>query len=188
TSARPGESEALDVLAHILGRGENSRLYEVLVVDKAIAVNAGANYDGTAVDNTRLSVYATPKPEVSLPQLEGAIDVVLADDVENGGHRGRARALQEPDDRRRDLRQRQSAGAGAVVWLLARNRRERRASAHLARSHPAGQRTGGAGCSPPLARQAPLGDRVSRQGRPGPRGTLANASTRPPAPRRPIPL
>src|SRR5215475_10424939 len=68
TSARPGESEALDVLAHILGRGENSRLYEVLVVDKAIAVNAGANYDGTAVDNTRLSVYATPKPEVSLPQ------------------------------------------------------------------------------------------------------------------------
>ena len=84
TSARPGESEALDVLAHILGRGENSRLYEVLVVDKAIAVNAGANYDGTAVDNTRLSVYATPKPEVSLPQLEGAIDVVLADVVENG--------------------------------------------------------------------------------------------------------
>ena len=84
TTARPGESEALDVLAHILGRGENSRLYQVLVIDKAVAVNAGANYDGTAVDNTRLSVYATPKPEVSLPQLEGAIDAVLADVVENG--------------------------------------------------------------------------------------------------------
>ncbi len=84
TSARPGESEALDVLTHILGRGENSRLYQALVIDKGIAVNAGAGYDGIAVDNTHLSIYATPKPEVSLPQLEQAIDAVLADVVENG--------------------------------------------------------------------------------------------------------
>jgi zinc protease len=84
TTARPGESEALDVLAHILGRGSNSRLYQTLVVDKGVAVNAGANYDGTAVDTTRLSVYATPKPETSLPQLEEAIDAVLAGVIENG--------------------------------------------------------------------------------------------------------
>jgi zinc protease len=31
-----------------------------------------------------LSIYATPKPETSLPQLEQAIDAVLADVVENG--------------------------------------------------------------------------------------------------------
>src|SRR6188474_3322289 len=37
--ARPGESEALDVLAHILGRGANSRLYQKLVEEKNIAVN-----------------------------------------------------------------------------------------------------------------------------------------------------
>jgi zinc protease len=84
TTARPGESEALDVLTHILGRGANSRLYRTLVVDKGVAVNAGASYDGTAVDNTRLSVYATPKPETTLPQLEQAIDAVLAEVVENG--------------------------------------------------------------------------------------------------------
>src|ERR671936_189420 len=84
TSARPGESEALDVLVHILGRGANSRLYQALVVDKGVAVNAGASYDGTALDNTRLSVYATPKPETSLPQLEQAIDAVLAEVVANG--------------------------------------------------------------------------------------------------------
>jgi zinc protease len=47
-------------------------------------VNAGASYDGTAVDNTRLSVYGTPKPETSLPQLEAAIDAVLTDVVEHG--------------------------------------------------------------------------------------------------------
>ncbi|HSS70126.1 MAG TPA: pitrilysin family protein, partial [Casimicrobiaceae bacterium] len=84
TTARPGESEALDVLTHILGRGSNSRLYRTLVVEKGVAVNAGASYDGTALDNTRLSVYATPKPETTLPQLEQAIDAVLADVVENG--------------------------------------------------------------------------------------------------------
>jgi len=84
TTARPGESEALDVLVHILGRGANSRLYQTLVVDKGVAVNAGASYDGTALDNTRLSIYATPKPETSLPQLEQAIDGVLAEVVANG--------------------------------------------------------------------------------------------------------
>src|SRR4030095_8707391 len=83
-TARPGESEALDVLTHILGRGANSRLYQTLVIDKGIAVNTGASYDGTAVDNTRLSVYGTPKPETSLPQLEAAIDAVLTDVVEHG--------------------------------------------------------------------------------------------------------
>src|SRR5262249_8536179 len=53
-------------------------------VDKGVAVNAGASYDGTAGDNTRLSVFGTPKPETSLPQLEEAIDAVLADVVDNG--------------------------------------------------------------------------------------------------------
>jgi zinc protease len=83
-TARAGESEALDVLAHILGHGANSRLYQTLVVDKGVAVNAGASYDGTALDNTRLNIYATPKPETSLPQLEQAIDAVLAEVVANG--------------------------------------------------------------------------------------------------------
>jgi zinc protease len=84
TTARPGESEALDVLAHILGRGSNSRLYQALVVGKGIAVNAGASYDGTAVDTTRMSVYGTPKPGTTLPQLEAAIDAVLAEVIEKG--------------------------------------------------------------------------------------------------------
>jgi zinc protease len=84
TTAKPGESEALDVLAHILGRGSNSRLYQTLVVDKGIAVNAGASYDGTAVDHTRMSVYGTPKPGTSLPQTEEAIDAVLAEVIANG--------------------------------------------------------------------------------------------------------
>ena len=84
TSARPGESEALQVLAHILGPGSNSRLYHTLVFSRGIAVNAGASYDGTAVDATHLSIYATPKPGTSLQQLEEAVDAVLADIIEKG--------------------------------------------------------------------------------------------------------
>jgi zinc protease len=84
TTARPGESEALDVLAHILGGGSNSRLYRTLVVEKAIAVNAGASYAGTALDKTHFSVFGTPKPETSLAQTEAAIDAVLAELMENG--------------------------------------------------------------------------------------------------------
>jgi zinc protease len=84
TSARPGESEAIEVLAHILGRGSNSRLYHTLVFSRGIAVSAGASYDGTAVDATHLSIYATPKPGTSLQQLEEAVDAVLADIIEKG--------------------------------------------------------------------------------------------------------
>ena len=83
-TASPGESEALEVLAHILGRGSNSRLYQTLVVGKGIAVSAGAGYDGTALDTTRLSIYGTPKPGTSLPQIEEAIDAVLAELIDKG--------------------------------------------------------------------------------------------------------
>jgi zinc protease len=84
TSGRPSEGEALDVLAHILGRGPNSRLYQKLVIEKAIAVNAGASYYGTALDHTRLNVYASPKPGTTLAQLEAAIDDVIADFLKTG--------------------------------------------------------------------------------------------------------
>jgi zinc protease len=84
TTAKPGESEAIEILAHILGHGSSSRLYDKLVVDKGIAVNAGAGYSGSALDDTRLYVSGTPKPGTSLAQLEDAIDGVLAEVVEGG--------------------------------------------------------------------------------------------------------
>jgi zinc protease len=84
TSAKPGESEALDILAHILGRGENSRLYQSLVISKGIAINAGAGYSGTALDYSRFSVFGTPKPETTLAQVEEAIDAVIAEIMDNG--------------------------------------------------------------------------------------------------------
>jgi zinc protease len=82
TTAKPGESEALEVLAHILGRGSNSRLYTALVVEQGIAVSANAGYTGSALDNTRFYFSATPKPGASLAQVESAVDAILASLIE----------------------------------------------------------------------------------------------------------
>jgi zinc protease len=84
TTAKPGESEALDVLTSVIGSGSNSRLYRTLVVDQGIALNAGASYASTALDYAKLGVYGVPKPGVSLSQVEAGIDAVLADVVEHG--------------------------------------------------------------------------------------------------------
>ena len=83
-TAKPGESEALEVLAHVLGSGENCRLYRRLVVDQGLALNAGASYSGTAVDYAKFAVFGAPKPGVSLPQLEAAIDGILAELIAKG--------------------------------------------------------------------------------------------------------
>jgi zinc protease len=84
STAEPGESEALDVLSSILGSGSNSRLYQALVIDKDIALNVGAGYDGTALDYSPFQVSVTPKPGTTLPQIEAAMDAVLAEVIEKG--------------------------------------------------------------------------------------------------------
>ncbi|PPD42650.1 MAG: peptidase M16 [Methylocystis sp.] len=76
-TAQPGEAEALETLAYMIGGGATSALYETLVVESKLAVGAGAYYLGSAVDDTRLWVYATPAPGVSLERLDAAIEDVL---------------------------------------------------------------------------------------------------------------
>jgi zinc protease len=84
TAAKSGESEALDVLAHVLGSGEDCRLYRTLVVDKGIALDAGAFYSGTALDYAEFGVYGSPKPGISLHDVEAGIDGVLNDVIDHG--------------------------------------------------------------------------------------------------------
>jgi zinc protease len=83
-TAKPGESEAFDVLAHVIGSGPLSRLYRALVVEKGIAANAGAAYAGMAFDAGRFAVHASPRPGTSLEQLEAAADAVIAEVAANG--------------------------------------------------------------------------------------------------------
>jgi zinc protease len=83
TSAKPGESEALEILANVLS-GANGRLYRTLVLDKGIALNAGAFYTDTALDYGKFGVFAAPKPGVKLRDLEVALDAALADVIAHG--------------------------------------------------------------------------------------------------------
>ena len=84
TTAKPGEAEAIDVLAHLLGSGTLSRLYRALVVDQGIAAGAGAWYMSTSLDASRFGIYASPRPDVSLEALEAAVDAVIAEVATNG--------------------------------------------------------------------------------------------------------
>jgi zinc protease len=81
---RPGQSEALELLAHILGAGSNSRMYKAMVVDKHVAVGAGAYYDSSALDMAKFGFYGSPSPGVTLPQVEAAADEVIAQVIANG--------------------------------------------------------------------------------------------------------
>ncbi|MBZ9998912.1 MULTISPECIES: M16 family metallopeptidase [unclassified Mesorhizobium] len=73
-TAEPGEAEALDLLAEILGGGNRSRLYQALVVRQGIASNAGAYFQGTMLDDTNFTVYGTPRGDARLVDVEAAVD------------------------------------------------------------------------------------------------------------------
>ena len=76
--ARPGQAEGLETYAQLLGGDQTSTLYRVLVEQKKLATDAGASYDGFARDAGEFSVYAVPRPGVSLDALEKAVDQVLS--------------------------------------------------------------------------------------------------------------
>jgi zinc protease len=67
----------LEVLAELLGGGETSRLYRRLVVERALAVAAGASYSPLMRDGSTLRVFASPREGVDLDTLEAALDAEL---------------------------------------------------------------------------------------------------------------
>jgi zinc protease len=82
-TAAPEETAALDVLAQLMGSGSNSYLYRALVVDRPLAVNAGASYQGTSLDPTQFSISVSPRSGVEFAQVEQAVDGVIADIAQN---------------------------------------------------------------------------------------------------------
>ena len=79
-SSRTGDgrdSAALELLAEMLGGGPTSYFYRKLVMERGVAVNAGAWYMGSSIDDTRFSVYAVPGQGISLEDLEDAVDATL---------------------------------------------------------------------------------------------------------------
>lgn len=78
TTAAPGEGEALDILADVLGGGTTSRLYRALVVDEGIAASVGAYNAGSALKEGQFGLYGTPRGEADIAKVETAIDAELA--------------------------------------------------------------------------------------------------------------
>ena len=66
------------MLAELLGGGQTSHLYRTLVLDSGRAVNAGAWYMGSAIDETRFSVYAVPAEGITPAELEPNLDRAIS--------------------------------------------------------------------------------------------------------------
>jgi zinc protease len=77
-TAQPGRAEALETMAQALGGDQTSLLYRVLVEQRKLATEVGASYDGYRRDMGEFSLYAVPRPGVTLENLERALDEVLA--------------------------------------------------------------------------------------------------------------
>src|SRR3712207_752773 len=76
-TAEGRDSHALELLAEVLGGGPTSYLYRKLVMERGVAVNAGAWYMGSSIDDTRFSLYAVPAQGISLEALEEEVDAAL---------------------------------------------------------------------------------------------------------------
>ncbi|MDF1792392.1 MAG: pitrilysin family protein [Thalassobaculaceae bacterium] len=71
------ETPALEVAAEILGGGTTSRLYRALVVEQAKAVYAGAGYSPSGLGPQTFAVYASPRADVSVEDLEDAAEAEI---------------------------------------------------------------------------------------------------------------
>ncbi len=79
TTAAAGESPALDVLAQLMGGGNNSYLNRALVVDRPLAVGASASYHSASLDATQFVLSAAPKAGVEFAEIEQEFDKVISD-------------------------------------------------------------------------------------------------------------
>ncbi len=78
------DATALDILAAVLGSNSQSRFYKTLVLDKKLALQAGAYFLGDQLDNGKFQIYVLPNPGVELAKLEAAVDAIVTDVQTNG--------------------------------------------------------------------------------------------------------
>jgi zinc protease len=95
---------ALEVLAHLLGSGQGSRLHKALV-ETGLATSANASYDSEALGVTSFGISATPRPGVAPERLEAAVEAEVARLLQDGP---------EEAERARSARQ---LTAGALLTL-----------------------------------------------------------------------
>ncbi len=104
------QAHALQVLEQILSGGSTSRLYKALVVEKKVAVSAGAHYGADALDLATFTVFGRPRPGIGMDRFEAAMeaelgrllaDGVSAEEVQRAKKRLLAGAIYARDSLRR---------------------------------------------------------------------------------------
>ena len=134
TAGASEHAYALEVLAEIFGGTSTSRLYRSLVIDQKLATSAGAFYRGSSLDLTTFRIYATPRPGISLDELEAAVEAELERLKEEPITDRGSRAGHAPSGRRGDLRAGQPEHGGAQLRRGARHRAHGRGRRGVARA------------------------------------------------------
>ncbi len=83
-TSQDGEVHALEVLSQIFGGGSTSLLYRELVVEKHLAISAGAWFSGDSLDSGSFGLYGAPAPGTDISELEAAFDAAVQSLVDNG--------------------------------------------------------------------------------------------------------
>ena len=78
------QAAALTMLSEILGGGTTSYLTEKMQFDEQVATYTGAYYRGGSLDDTTFDLVAVPAANVSLQEVEDALDTALADFMKDG--------------------------------------------------------------------------------------------------------
>jgi zinc protease len=84
TTAKGREAEALQLLAHIVGSSNTSRIYTALVRDEKKASNASGWYSGLGLDYGRFGFYAIAAGDTKLEDIESSLDAVIKKVIEEG--------------------------------------------------------------------------------------------------------
>lgn len=82
-----GESQhalPLQILAQVLGGPATSRLYRGMVVEQQTAVQASAFYSATDVGPSQFFLFAVPRGDTTLAEIEAQMDALVTDVVQNG--------------------------------------------------------------------------------------------------------
>ncbi|MEE8394286.1 MAG: pitrilysin family protein, partial [Rhodospirillales bacterium] len=74
----------LEVLSEILGGGATTRLYRTLVVERKLAISAGASYSPDSLGPTGFAFYASPQTGVSVDRIEREMELEIARLLKDG--------------------------------------------------------------------------------------------------------
>ncbi len=84
TEGTTRHAEPLEVLRHLLGGGQGSRLHKALV-EGGLAVSAGASYDSDVCSWTDFDIFATPRRDVPPARVEETAMGVIKRLLDEGG-------------------------------------------------------------------------------------------------------